>query len=93
MRVKIYQPAKTPMQSGKKQKKWLLEYTPKEQSRYIEPIMGWTANSDTKHQIKLAFSSKEQAIAYAEKQGLAYQVMVPKKNTLKLQSYADNFLS
>ncbi len=40
----------------------------------IEPLMGWTADDDTLTQVELKFSSKEEAIAYAEREGLAYRV-------------------
>jgi len=40
----------------------------------IEPLMGWTADDDTLTQVELKFDSKEEAIAYAEREGLAYRV-------------------
>jgi hypothetical protein len=38
--------------------------------------MGWTADDDTLTQVELRFGSKEEAIAYAEREGLAYRVEV-----------------
>ena len=43
--------------------KWILQYEP-ESPKQIEPLMGWTASTDMKSQIKLKFDSKEEAIAY-----------------------------
>ena len=40
--------------------------------------MGWTSSSDMKSQIKLSSSFKEEAIAYCERNGIAYRVEEPK---------------
>ncbi|NDF12256.1 MAG: hypothetical protein EB060_05540 [Proteobacteria bacterium] len=91
MKVKIYQPVKTAMQSGvANTKRWLLEVE-KENARFIEPLMGWTGSTDTKQQLKMYFDSKDAAIAYAEKRGLEYTVILPKKRSVKPKSYAENF--
>ena len=80
------------MQSGKGSlKKWCLEHESKD-TRYIDPVMGWTGNADTKRQVKLKFDSKEDAIKYAERNGLEYKVVEPKKPSLKLQSYASTLM-
>jgi len=92
MSVKIYIPAKNAMQSRKGNlKKWYLEHESKD-TKYIEPIMGWTGNADTNRQIKLKFDSKEEAIKYAERNGLEYKVIEPNKPSLKLQSYASTLM-
>ncbi len=72
MTAKIYRPARNAMQSGKgKAELWLLEYEP-ELPQTAEPLMGWTSSADMKQQLRLIFESKEQAIAYAERNGIAY---------------------
>src|SRR5438552_18360983 len=74
MAARIYKPARTAMQSGTaKTKEWVLDYEP-EQPRAVEPLMGWTSSGDMKQQLRLAFDSKEEAIAYCERNGIAYQV-------------------
>jgi hypothetical protein len=91
MSARIYRPAKTAMQSGSaKTHRWLLEYDP-EVSRSVEPLMGWTSSSDMKSQIKLWFDSKEDAIAYATRNGIAFRVEEPREPTRKTVSYSDNF--
>ena len=93
MRVRIYQPAKTAMQSGQGgTKRWLLEFEP-EARREIDPLMGWTSSRDTRAQIRLSFDSKEEAIAYAGKQGFAYSVEKPHSRSVRPKSYSDNFRS
>ena len=44
MLARIYQPARTAMQSGQAQTKlWRLEFEP-EMAKRIEPLMGWSAS-------------------------------------------------
>ncbi len=90
MTARIYQPARTATQSGQGKDKWILEYEP-EVARSIDPLMGWTSSSDMKSQIRLQFDTKEEAIAYAERNGVAYRVEDPKPATRKIVSYSDNF--
>lgn len=89
--VKIYRPTKNAMQSGRANtKRWLLEYEP-ERAKVIDPLMGWTGSDDTRGQIKLRFDSKEDAIAYADRKGLAYRVDEPKERVIRPKSYAANY--
>ena len=91
MDVRIYRPARTAMQSGEANTKdWIIEFEPTA-PRSIDPLMGWTSSPDTRGQVSLRFSTKEEAIAYAEKQGHSYQVFEPKERTLRPKSYASNF--
>ncbi len=78
------------MQSGQSKDKWILEYEP-ESPRQIEPLMGWTASTDMKSQVKLKFDSKADAVAYATRNGIPYRVEEPKPTTRKVISYSDNF--
>jgi len=90
-KAKIYTPNKSPMQSGlKKTKMWILEFETLDPTK--NPLMGWESSSDTLTEIKLQFSSKEQAIEYAKKKKIDYEVVdIKKRKTIK-KSYADNFL-
>ena len=70
--VRIYQPTKNAMQSGRaNSKRWVLEFEPGR--KQTDSLMGWVGSADTRNQLKLRFASKEAAIAYADKHGL--QVM------------------
>lgn len=92
MKAIIYQPTKNAMQSGKgNTKHWLLEFE-QENSRYVEPIMGWTSNCDTKSQLKLKFKTKDDAIGYAKRKGIEYHVVEPNKPKMHIKAYADNFM-
>jgi hypothetical protein len=91
MQVRIYKPARNAMQSGKGgTKEWLLQYDAPVR-READPLMGWTSAAETRQQVKLRFDSKEEAIAYAEREGLAYVVEEPKPHRLQTRAYADNF--
>ena len=91
MTARIYKPARTAMQSGQaKTKEWALDYEP-EQPRTVEPLMGWTSSGDMKQQLRLRFATKEEAIAYCEREGIAYQVFEPKQPAHRQVAYADNF--
>ena len=91
MAARIYQLAKSAMQSGKaKTDTWVLEFEQSE-ARMADPLMGWTGSGDTQAQILLKFESKEQAKEYAEKHGIAARVHATPPKSLKLQAYADNF--
>lgn len=91
MTARIYNPAKTAMQSGKgKTRNWVLEYIA-DSPRNRDPLMGWTGSEDTRQQVRLSFQSKEEAIAYARKNGIAYRVDEPNAPARKRKSYAENF--
>ncbi len=92
MSARIFSPAKTAMQSGTAKTGYrVLEFDP-EMPRKIDPLMGYTTSGDMKSQIRLTFETKEEAIAYAEKNGLAYRVQEPPKEAKRRQiSYAENF--
>ena len=79
------------MQSGTaKTKDWVLDYEP-EQPRAVEPLMGWTSSGDMRQQVRLRFDTQEEAVAYCERHGIAYQVAEPKPVKRKGLSYSDNF--
>lgn len=90
-KARIYQPSKNAMQSGRaKSETWILEMDV-ENTRFIEPLMGWTGARDTNGQVKVNFSSQEEAISFAKSQGLEFSVKAPKTRKVKPKSYADNF--
>jgi hypothetical protein len=90
MLARIYQPAKTAMQSGQAKSAWVLEFEPAEK-RVVEPLMGWTSSGDTRQQLKLTFDTKEEAVAYAEANAIPYQVFEPRARKPNIRAYADNF--
>ena len=93
MRARIYQPARTAMQSGTaKAKGWVLEFTPST-AREVDPLMGWTSSSETQTQVRLRFDSREAAEAYAAEKHIACDVTEPKprKPNIRLRGYGENF--
>ncbi len=91
MTARIFKPAKNAMQSGTaKTREWQLDYEP-EQPRAIEPLMGWTSSGDMKQQLTIRFHTREDAIAYCEREGIPYQVFEPKAPARPQAAYAGNF--
>ena len=91
LRVRIYRPAKTAMQSGRaRTHRWVLEFAPLS-PRLRDPLMGWTGTADARSQVRLTFTDKAEAIAYAEHHGYRYQVEEPQERSPRAKAYADNF--
>ncbi len=91
MVARIYKPTRNAMQSGAaKTKHWVLEYEP-ESPRTVEPLMGYTCSVDMHSQIRLSFDTKEEAVAYAERNAIPYQVLEPHDVSRKKIAYSDNF--
>jgi len=91
MKARIYQPAKTAMQSGRANTRgWRLDFDTAE-ARFVEPLMGWTGSAGTLSQLTLKFETREAAIAHAEKHGIPYEVEEPHTRILARRNYADNF--
>jgi hypothetical protein len=95
MLAKIYQPSRSAMQSGQaRTRDWRLEFVPAD-ARWIDPLMGWTGSDDMNSQVRLSFPTRDEAIAYAERHSIAYEVFEPKKrrHILRQNGYGDNFSS
>ena len=91
MFARIYQPAKSAMQSGMaKTKSWIFEYVP-EKARKSDPLTGWVGGADTAVQVRLQFDTQAEAEAYAKSKGIAYRVQKPHKRGRVAKSYSDNF--
>lgn len=91
MPARIYKPAKTAMQSGSaRTREWVLEFEP-ESARQIDPLMGWVSSADTNTQVKLEFDTKDDAIAYASRNGIAFSVQEPAPHKRQIKTYSDNF--
>ncbi|KAI8911069.1 ETC complex I subunit conserved region-domain-containing protein [Gorgonomyces haynaldii] len=88
--VRIYKPAKTAMQSGVAETLyWKLDFDV--QQRWNNPLMGWSSSADTQQALRIKFSSKEDAVAFAERQGYDYWVEDPKPEKFVPKAYASNF--
>ena len=91
MVARIFSPAKTATQSGRgKTDDWVLEFVP-ESARSIEPLMGYTSSSDMKQQVRLQFESRDEAVAYAKRNGIAYRVEAQQTRRVPKVAYSDNF--
>jgi hypothetical protein len=91
MSARIFKPSKTAMQSGRaKTKEWVLEFEPKAAKR-ADPLMGWAGSTDTNEQVTLVFATKDEAVAYANRHGIAFSITAPQSQVQRPKAYADNF--
>jgi hypothetical protein len=93
MTARIYRPSRSTTQSGEARSKlWVLEFAPQLPPE-IDPLMGWTGSRDMRREVKLSFGTQEEAVAYAEKNCIPYEIEPPTETKRKLISYSDNFRS
>lgn len=89
--ARIFKPTKTAMQSGRaKSKAWVLEFEPAAAKR-PDALMGWAGSADTQGQVQLRFASQDEAIAYADRHNIAYEIGVANSVRVRPKAYADNF--
>jgi len=90
-KAKIYKPSKTAMQSGiRNTRKWILEFETLDTG--INPLMGWETSKDTMSEVRLEFTTRDEAIIYAKKNNIEYYIVEPQKRKIIKKSYTDNFL-
>ena len=91
MQARIYQKAKTAMQSGRAgSAQWVLEF-PRHDPALPDRVMGWHSSGDTLRTVHIHFASLEEACAYAEANGLRYTVYRSGRREPRRRAYADNF--
>ena len=91
MSAVIYRPRKSATQSGFGNTRcWVLEHQPR-LADFTDPLTGWNGSGDTKRQVRLLFPSRQQAIAYAERHKLKFQLIPEERGQIKPKTYADNF--
>ena len=91
MRARIYQPPKNAMQSGwAATRLWALEFIP-DSPRVPDPLMGWIGSADTQPQVHLHFETRDEAVVYAEKHAITYEIELPQSRRFHPKAYADNF--
>ncbi|TPX35187.1 hypothetical protein SeMB42_g07208 [Synchytrium endobioticum] len=88
--IRIYKPSRTAMQQGtNKADDWRIEF--EVQSRWENPLIGWTSSGDPMQATFLKFTSKQDAIRFAERQGYDYFIDEPKVPKFTKSNYNDNF--
>jgi ETC complex I subunit conserved region len=93
MRARIYQPARTAMQSGTARARgWVLEFDAAS-VRDIDPLMGWTSSDDMTSQVRLLFETLDAAETYAMARGIEADVILPKlrQPIIRPRGYGENF--
>jgi hypothetical protein len=91
MLARIYLPAKSAMQSGRANTQfWELSFEPSA-ALTSDPLMGWTQSTDTRGQVRLRFGTREEAVEYARRHGIAFEVAPDPTSKRQTKAYADNF--
>ena len=91
MLARIYRPSPNAMQSGKaKSQDWVLEFEG-EAPPTVDPLMGWISRAGTSTQVRMTFETCEEAIEFAKRQGIPFQVKDRKEPKRIIKAYADNF--
>jgi hypothetical protein len=91
MRARIFRQPKSAMQSGTANTHvWVLEWEPSQQ-QLRDPLMGWAGAGSTQRQVHLRFPTQEEAIAYADRAGIEYDLELPPIRVHPPKVYADNF--
>lgn len=79
------------MQSGRANTQfWELVFEPAA-ALIVDPLMGWTQSTDTNGQVRLRFVTQEEAVNYAKRHGIPFEVTSEAKTKRIIKSYADNF--
>ena len=90
MKYIIYKNKKSPTQSGKLHKDfWILEHI-NEKGVKTDLLTGWKT-TETNLVKKMKFSNKEEAVSYAEKNNLDFEILKEVNKGISNKSYADNF--
>ncbi|KZS93709.1 hypothetical protein SISNIDRAFT_400406, partial [Sistotremastrum niveocremeum HHB9708] len=99
--VRIFQPAQNTMQSGPaKGSRWRIDWDVLQGAgRWENPLMGWASSGDYMQGTRIGFRSKEDAIHFAEKQGIFlvisgwdYYVQQEPVKRIPPKNYAENYV-
>lgn len=91
--VRIFLPSKPATQSSNSRVLWRMDWDVLEKGhRWENQLMGWQSSGDFVQGTHLNFRTKEEAIAFAEKQGYEYFVQEPNQRHFSPKAYANNFL-
>lgn len=93
MRVRIYKPAKSAMQSKCAcQGVWLVDPIVSS-PRVREPTLGWVKAEDPLTSLlkRLTFATSGEALTFVRRRGWAYELDLPNERRLVPKNYLDNF--
>jgi hypothetical protein len=73
----IHKPGRSVISSGKaRARTWVMSFQPCS-AQFIEPLMGWCGGDDPLRHVELRFPSRQTAIEFAQRHGIAYEVSDP----------------
>jgi len=90
-KARVYKKEPAATQSGRNNLGyWVLEPIVDIQNS-TDRLMGWNGGGDIRQQIKLKFSTLNEAEIYAEENGIMLEYIKINERNFKLKSYAENF--
>ena len=60
-------------------------------STEVDPLTGWKNNNNLLENCRLKFLSLKEAVSYAEKNNLKFEILQEKEYKENIKTYADNF--
>jgi len=92
--VRIFQPTRNTMQSGgSKGTRWRIDFDILQGGdRWENALMGWASSADYVQPLRMNFTSKEDAIHFAEKQGWDYYVQPETVKRVPPKNYSESFV-
>ncbi|KAJ3479558.1 hypothetical protein NLI96_g8976 [Meripilus lineatus] len=92
--VRIFQPTRSTTQSGTgKSTRWRIDWDILQGAgRWENPLMGWASSADYMQGTRMSFKSKEDAIAFAERQGWDYYIPSTEIKRVPPKNYSENFV-
>ncbi|GJJ73148.1 NADH dehydrogenase (ubiquinone) Fe-S protein 4 [Entomortierella parvispora] len=90
---RIYKQSRSATQSGiVNTGVWRVDFdTELNAGQFENELIGWASSSDYMHGLQVKFNTKEEAIAFADKQGWDFTVEEPNQKIFKKKVYADSF--
>ncbi|PUU80192.1 ETC complex I subunit conserved region-domain-containing protein [Tuber borchii] len=91
--VRIYKPSKAATQSGNwNERQWRMDWDVLSRGhRWENPLMGWQSSGDSMQGTHIFFKSREDAVAFAEKQGYKWLIQEPNERAFRAKTYSANF--
>lgn len=68
----------------------MLVFEPSQRGQH-DPLMGWWGSGDTPRQLRMSFATRDEAVAYAQAQGIPFDLEIPPAKHTPMKTYADNF--
>lgn len=80
--ARIYRPARSATTSAPLQRPWIVEFERRDRPA-LEPLMGWTTQSDPLATVRLTFPTLGSALDFVHEQGWPYELRDPAPHAIR----------